>query len=187
MRLRNIADSSTLGGHSIGSGKSIRTSHAACEPRAFECVGLSSDRTITMLGAATVAIAANCAVSLLINIYALSQTLIRCVFPKPCKVLQVKNRKSRPTKRAQSKHENTPARVGTRTSDVPSTSSGTRILTVSTVHREWYTGCRRQQSYVPALRLNGEWLRKAGFVAGRKVRVTVRVGTILLAALERIV
>jgi len=44
-----------------------------------------------------------------------------------------------------------------------------------------------QHSYVPALRLNGEWLRKAGFVAGRKVRVTVRVGTILLAALERIV
>ena len=41
--------------------------------------------------------------------------------------------------------------------------------------------------FISALRLNGEWLRKAGFVAGRKVRVTVRVGTILLAALERIV
>jgi hypothetical protein len=78
----------------------------------------------------------------------------------------------------------TPVTAGTPTNDVPSTSDETRILTVSTVCREWSAGYRRAHSYVPALRLNGEWLRKAGFVSGRKVRVTVRVGTILLAALD---
>ena len=78
----------------------------------------------------------------------------------------------------------TPATAGTRTNDVLSASHETRILTVSTVHREWDAGYRRHHSNVPALRLNGEWLRRAGFVTGRKVRVTVGVGTILLAALE---
>jgi hypothetical protein len=78
----------------------------------------------------------------------------------------------------------TPTTAGTRTNDVPGTNNETRVLTISTVHREWYAAYRRHYSCVPALRLNGEWLRRAGFVAGKKVRVTVGVGTILVAALE---
>jgi Toxin SymE, type I toxin-antitoxin system len=56
-------------------------------------------------------------------------------------------------------------------------------MTVSTVHREWGAMCRRQHSYVPALRLNGEWLRKAGFAAGKKVQVSVRAGMIVITTL----
>jgi hypothetical protein len=75
------------------------------------------------------------------------------------------------------------ATAGTVTEDFPSISNRTRILTVSTVHREW-GAVWRQHSYVPALRLNGEWLRKAGFAPGQKVQVTLGVGTIVIAVLR---
>jgi len=76
------------------------------------------------------------------------------------------------------------ATAGTVTKEFPSTSSGIRTLTVSTVHREWGTTCRRQHSYVPALRLNGQWLRSVGFAPGQRVQVILGAGTIVIAALE---
>lgn len=76
------------------------------------------------------------------------------------------------------------ATAGTVTEEVQSTSSRTRVLTVSTVHREWGAAWRRQHSYVPALRLNGQWLRTVGFAPGQKVRLTVGAGTIVIAALD---
>ena len=68
--------------------------------------------------------------------------------------------------------------------EVACTCPNTRILTVSTVHREWDAQCQRRHSYVPALRLNGHWLRRAGFPPGRKARVTVGVGTIMICILD---
>ena len=76
------------------------------------------------------------------------------------------------------------ASAATRVHDVERTCRNTRTLTVSTVHREWDAGCRRRHSYAPALRLNGEWLRRAGFAPGQKVRLTVGVGTIIIAVLD---
>jgi hypothetical protein len=76
------------------------------------------------------------------------------------------------------------ASAGVRTNDVPRTCSYTRILTVSTVHREWNARCQRRHSYVPAPRLNGHWLRRAGFAQEQKVRITVGIGTIIIALLD---
>jgi Toxin SymE, type I toxin-antitoxin system len=57
----------------------------------------------------------------------------------------------------------------------------TRILTVSNVHREWGADNRRKYQSVPALRLNGNWLAKIGFVAGQRVRVIASVHSITIA------
>ena len=59
--------------------------------------------------------------------------------------------------------------------------SAVRILTVSTVHRE-YGRTRTKHSWVPALRVNGQWLGRLGFAPGQKVRLKMGQGTILITA-----
>jgi hypothetical protein len=62
----------------------------------------------------------------------------------------------------------------------PATSLKPRILTVSTVYREWENNYNRTYQAVPALRLTGKWLSKLGFTPGQKVRVVVSPGTIII-------
>lgn len=48
-----------------------------------------------------------------------------------------------------------------------------RKLTVSTLRRQWGPMYRMRTDYVPAIRLNGQWLAQAGFAPGQKLAVTV--------------
>jgi len=56
---------------------------------------------------------------------------------------------------------------------------GQRILTVSTLHRQWSTH-RNSECVVPNIRLNGKWLSALGFVPGQKIRVIANDSTITI-------
>jgi hypothetical protein len=60
--------------------------------------------------------------------------------------------------------------ISARRDKCPGEKSAIRMLTVSTVHRECGGSTRSKHSWVPALRLNGQWLGKFGFAPGQKVR-----------------
>jgi len=57
---------------------------------------------------------------------------------------------------------------------VPSASTKARILTVS------YVPLEKPGVEVPYLRLRGRWLRNAGFAIGRKVKVEVSDGRLMI-------
>jgi Toxin SymE, type I toxin-antitoxin system len=44
---------------------------------------------------------------------------------------------------------------------------------------------RNKHDWVPALRLNGQWLGRFGFTPGQKVRLKIGQGTILITATAR--
>lgn len=58
-----------------------------------------------------------------------------------------------------------------------------RTLTVSTVHRESGGSMRIKHSWVPALRLNGQWLGRLGFAPGQKVELKIGQGTIVITSI----
>jgi type I toxin-antitoxin system toxin SymE len=60
-------------------------------------------------------------------------------------------------------------------------SSGQRILTVSTLHRQWGEAHRKKERCVPSLRLNGKWLAALGIVPGQKIRVITNGSIITIA------
>jgi hypothetical protein len=53
-----------------------------------------------------------------------------------------------------------------------------RRLTISTLRREWKHVYGMRSSYVPWIRLSGNWLAEAGFREGHKVRVHVGNGAL---------
>jgi hypothetical protein len=55
-----------------------------------------------------------------------------------------------------------------------------RVLTVSAVYREWGVAHQRRHTFVPALRLSGDWLRVAGFKTGEKVQLHSEGGVITI-------
>lgn len=55
-----------------------------------------------------------------------------------------------------------------------------RILTVSTVHREWGPNHRRGHGRVAALRLNGKWLEALGYLPGARVCVKAVSGALVI-------
>jgi hypothetical protein len=59
-----------------------------------------------------------------------------------------------------------------------------RLLSVSRVHREAGSGYQRQYRSVPAIRLNGEWLRALGFETGQKVELHATQGMIIIRSSE---
>ena len=54
-----------------------------------------------------------------------------------------------------------------------------RTLTVSSFHREWGKH-HRIHARVPAIRLSGRWLARAGFAIGSKVKVRVESGALTI-------
>ena len=57
---------------------------------------------------------------------------------------------------------------------------GQRILTVSSLYRQWGEGYHKKECLVPSIRLNGKWLVALGLAAGQKVRVTTDGSTITI-------
>ena len=55
-----------------------------------------------------------------------------------------------------------------------------RILTVSSLYRQWGEGYDKKECIVPTIRLNGKWLAALGLAAGEKVRVTTDGSTITI-------
>src|SRR5438270_5927358 len=55
-----------------------------------------------------------------------------------------------------------------------------RNLTVSSVHREYGDSTRNKHSWVPGLRLNGQWLGRMGFLTGQKVQLRIQYGRIVI-------
>ena len=51
--------------------------------------------------------------------------------------------------------------------------------------RTTYAACIEDASPIPALRLRGRWLTRAGFAIGASVEVTVTDGTLVVRALPR--
>jgi hypothetical protein len=51
------------------------------------------------------------------------------------------------------------------------TKSRTRIITVSSLFREWGQQHTKNQCVVPSIRLNGKWLTALGLVSGQKLSV----------------
>jgi hypothetical protein len=60
-------------------------------------------------------------------------------------------------------------------------SSGQRTLTVSTLHRQWGDGHRKNECAVPSIRLNGKWLTALGLMPGLKIRVVTNGSIITIA------
>jgi Toxin SymE, type I toxin-antitoxin system len=59
-----------------------------------------------------------------------------------------------------------------------------RILTVSSLYREWGELHRKNECVVPSIRLNGKWLAALGVEPGQKIRVITNGGTITLAPIS---
>jgi len=55
-----------------------------------------------------------------------------------------------------------------------------RNLTVSSVHREYPGSTQSKHSWVPGLRLNGQWLGRIGFPTGQKVQLRIQYGRIVI-------
>lgn len=55
-----------------------------------------------------------------------------------------------------------------------------RKLTVSSLRREWSAMHRLHTAYVPAIRLNGNWLEQTGFKTGDQVAVYAQNGSIAI-------
>jgi len=62
---------------------------------------------------------------------------------------------------------------------------GQRILTVSSLYRQWGEGYHKKECLVPSIRLNGKWLAAFGLAAGQKVRVTTDGSTITIRPIGR--
>jgi hypothetical protein len=63
--------------------------------------------------------------------------------------------------------------------------SSVRSLTVCAMHREWSGTSQHRHATVPALRVNGNWLRAAGFPVGTRVMIEIRRGILTIRALQR--
>jgi Toxin SymE, type I toxin-antitoxin system len=48
-----------------------------------------------------------------------------------------------------------------------------RILTVSSLYRQWGELHRKNECVVPTIRLTGKWLAAVGVVSGQKIRVRI--------------
>lgn len=55
-----------------------------------------------------------------------------------------------------------------------------RNLTVSALRREWKAMHRMRSAYVPAIRINGNWLERSGFKTGDKVAVYAEAGSLAI-------
>jgi Toxin SymE, type I toxin-antitoxin system len=58
-----------------------------------------------------------------------------------------------------------------------------RLLTVSSLHREWGESHRKNECVVPSIRLNGKWLAALGIVPGQKIRVVTNGQIIIIEPL----
>jgi hypothetical protein len=58
-----------------------------------------------------------------------------------------------------------------------------RILTVSSLYREWGELHRKNECVVPSIRLSGRWLAALGIVPGQRVRVVTNGATITIEPL----
>jgi hypothetical protein len=59
--------------------------------------------------------------------------------------------------------------------------AGMRTLTVSSLHRQWGTAHRKNECFVPSIRLNGKWLTALGLAPGQKIRVVTNGSIITIA------